>query len=252
LDNKSANIIEVFSSAQGEGLFVGQRQIFVRMAGCNLDCKYCDTDFRPVQNARIEQTPGMSDFEYVSNPVEIDTLFYYLKKLMTTDNLHSSISLTGGEPLLQVEFLREFLIQNKAKYKYDIYLETNGTLYQELEQVIKLVNFIAMDIKLPSSSKDGKEYWQQHKKFLEVIANTCKCKLKCFIKVVIDNNFSDSDLHNIIWCMSSSGIRYPLVLQPESNNPPEGTKLLQIQQRFLKQLSDVRIIPQTHKIININ
>ena len=38
-----APIIEIFSSIQGEGLLIGERQIFVRFAGCNLDCTYCDT-----------------------------------------------------------------------------------------------------------------------------------------------------------------------------------------------------------------
>jgi len=39
-----ADIAEIFSSIQGEGLYVGRRQIFIRFCGCNLNCRYCDTE----------------------------------------------------------------------------------------------------------------------------------------------------------------------------------------------------------------
>ena len=50
-----APIVEIFSSIQGEGLLVGRRQIFVRFAGCNLDCNYCDTeDSKSVKNGELK------------------------------------------------------------------------------------------------------------------------------------------------------------------------------------------------------
>ncbi len=76
----NANIVEVFSSVQGEGPYLGYKQIFIRFAECNLNCSYCDTDFKAVDKAKIELTPGKQDYELVENPIEMDTLFYYMKK----------------------------------------------------------------------------------------------------------------------------------------------------------------------------
>ena len=59
-----AQLIEVFSSIQGEGLLVGCRQIFLRFALCNLDCDYCDTPFAPQAACRIEDAPGAREALY--------------------------------------------------------------------------------------------------------------------------------------------------------------------------------------------
>lgn len=42
--NLQAGVSEIFSSIQGEGKYVGCRQLFIRLIGCNMDCPYCDTD----------------------------------------------------------------------------------------------------------------------------------------------------------------------------------------------------------------
>lgn len=251
MDKKTAQLIEIFSSVQGEGPYVGFRQLFMRFAGCNLACSYCDTGFNAPPNIRIEQTPGQQDFELIPNHIDGDAIFYYLTKLDNPRNSHHSLSLTGGEPLNQVEFLKEFLTENYAKYKFKIYLETNGTLFKELSQIVKLVDIVSMDIKIPSAAKNKTEHWQEHKKFLEVLEVNKKCKLEYFVKIVLNNDFSDYEIYNVIWCLSSEVFTPVLILQPETNNPPDGQKLLMWQEKLLKQLPDVRIIPQVHKICRV-
>ena len=106
---KTAKINEIFDSIQGEGPYIGYRQIFIRFCGCNMDCAYCDTDFKTGADYTPEQL---------------------VKKLDTFDlNAIHSISLTGGEPLIHLEFLKDFLPLVDKK----IYLETNGTMPQALK-----------------------------------------------------------------------------------------------------------------------
>ena len=251
MTEQNANIVEIFSSAQGEGLYIGYKQIFIRFAGCNLSCNFCDTDFKPKDTAKIELNAGKEDFEWVKNPLDKDTIFYYLKKLDISKKLHHSISLTGGEPLLQIDFLKDFLTDNFAKHKYKIYLETNGTLYEDFNKIVKLIDIVSMDIKIPSSAKNKEELWQKHKKFLDVYVENKKSKIELFVKVVVNENFSDEELYNIIWCLSSSEADVPVIIQPQSNNPPAGSQLLEWQSRLLKHINVVRIIPQAHKILGV-
>ena len=78
-----AQIKEIFVSIQGEGPYIGYKQLFIRFCGCNLSCNYCDTD--------------------TSNGVT-----YTIEEIMEIINNHQechSISLTGGEPLLHTGFL---------------------------------------------------------------------------------------------------------------------------------------------------
>ena len=100
---RKAKINEIFDSIQGEGPFIGYRQIFVRFCGCNLLCDYCDTEFDKGEDL---------------SPNEL------LEKIKRFDlNNVQSISLTGGEPLLHYEFLKEFL----PKLKKEI-LNHNGCM----------------------------------------------------------------------------------------------------------------------------
>ena len=144
--NKKGNIKEIFASIQGEGLLIGVQQIFIRFCGCNLSCNYCDTDFS-------------SSFKEYS----ADELIDYLKSNFDFNTINS-VSLTGGEPLLSVDFLKEFL----PKLKLPVYLETNGTIYEKLEDIINEIDYISADIKLPSCSGLQNSF-EKHQLFFEKI-----------------------------------------------------------------------------------
>ena len=102
-------INNIFYSLQGEGRNTGRAAVFIRFAGCNLRCSFCDTEF----NAYRE----MSDEEIV------DAIKAILPSPIT---LHPSplIVLTGGEPTLQVD---ETFVDFLHQYGYEVAMESNGT-----------------------------------------------------------------------------------------------------------------------------
>src|SRR5580704_13952779 len=100
---------EVFSGIQGEGALVGERQVFVRLAGCNIRCAYCDQPEaleRVAGPCRIEQSPGRRDWSTVASPLPIPEAATAIDRLWTALP-HHSVTLTGGEPLFQGERLSE-------------------------------------------------------------------------------------------------------------------------------------------------
>jgi organic radical activating enzyme len=218
-------VAEIFESIQGEGLYSGARQIFVRFFGCNLECKFCDTKL----DKFLEYEP--------------EALF---ARINGFNNTYHSVSFTGGEPVLQKDFLKEILkLTHQAGFKN--YLETNGTLPRNLGEVIDYIDIIAMDIKLPSSTGQG-EYWQEHREFLKIAYQK-----EVFIKTVICKSSALADLKKAIALISGLDRSIPFVLQP---NWFEMDGVLTQETRYFKEcslrnLSNVRIIPQMHKFMGV-
>lgn len=214
-------IKEIFESIQGEGPYIGYNQLFIRFAKCNLNCKYCDTDF----------TTNLKEYS-------IDELLYEVKKY---DNIHS-ISLTGGEPLLDSNFLKEFLPKTDKK----IYLETNGTLFNELKEIIDYVDIISMDIKLNSTSNNG-NLFETHKKFIEI----AKVK-ELFLKVVFDENITEEEISSTIKIAKENSLE--IILQPKMDgNDLKLTEqgISNIYKKFVNEYTKIRLIPQVHKFLRV-
>ncbi len=218
IDCKKASIIEIFSSIQGEGLFVGEMQTFVRFAGCNLHCKYCDTNH----------------CKEISKDYTVEDLALELK-----ENNAQTVSLTGGEPLLHSGYIKALIKQYKANY----YLETNGTLPNNLSEVLSLVNTVAMDIKLESATGE-KNKFKLNEEFARIAANA----KNFFIKIVFDKNISDEEIESCIKIAKACST--PIVLQPkmplDAGFSPE-----EIFNKFYSKYKNVRLIPQTHKFLSI-
>ena len=222
-------IKEIFTSVQGEGIRVGQRQIFIRFFGCNLSCKYCDTP--ETQRMKGHLICGGQEFE---NPVDIGFVVDQIKE--------PKVAITGGEPLLQIGFLKGLCQALKAEAK-DIYLDTNGTLPDGLEQVIDYLDIVALDFKIPSAT-GGQQFWSEHERSLRI------SRIKeVFVKMVIDENLKNEELDKTCEIIKGVDQSIPLVLQPVfSHDIPN---ILDIQHRASAQLKDVRIIPQVHKYLKL-
>lgn len=226
------DLIEIFSSLQGEGVFVGTKQIFIRFAGCNLNCSFCDTKKEPV-------IKGITAERVVAGVMDLQRRY----------GLHHSISLTGGEPLLHAGFL-ECLLPSLKEKNFKIYLETNGTLSEALKKILRYIDIIAMDIKLPSSA-DIPPLWERHIEFLKLAIIR-----DIFIKVVVTENTSEDDILKARDIVERFDKDIVFILQPASVDskgsfkiPKE--KLFAYFDLAKERLQDVRIIPQMHKIIGI-
>ena len=218
---KKTAIKEIFTSIQGEGLYVGEKHIFVRFCHCNLACKYCDTDFS-VSNAKR---------------YDIDELYNILSGLDV-----ETVSFTGGEPLVEVDFLLNFLEKYKNKLNKRIYLETNGTLYDNLLKIIDYVDIVAADIKLQSVTNEENRF-DINKKFLK-IAN----KKETFVKIVFDNNITYEEI--ITCCKLAKENNNIIVLQPKMPLSPD-IRIEKIFDLFYKNYKNIRLIPQVHKFLNL-
>ncbi len=202
-----APVSEIFASYQGEGIYTGQPQIFVRFVGCNLRCDYCDTP----ENQSLDENQ-----KYFS----IETIIARIKEFSSKrlsggeGSIPKTVSLTGGEPLLYPNFLTKLLPEIK-KLKLDVYLETNGTIPEAYEQVKKWVDVVSMDIKLPSASKT--EYWQEHKEFLKA------AKDKAFVKLVLTDKTKDEEIGKAIKIISEISPKIPFVLQPATPGKKSGS-----------------------------
>ncbi len=228
----SVKVREIFSSIQGEGIYVGRRQIFVRFAKCNLDCDYCDTAHK--RDAKFCMVAGKKKILKTA-----DDIVNEIKNLYTKDVF--SISLTGGEPLIYTSLIKQI----HKKTGIPLYLETNSTLPEKADEIKNLITYAACGIKL-----NYPKFYNASLKTIEIL-NHCLKSGNLFVKVVITENADVGQIEELTGDLKNIG-DLPLVLQPQTGIKWDNTyknTLLTMSETAGNFLSDVRIIPQLHKFL---
>jgi 7-carboxy-7-deazaguanine synthase len=217
-----APVSEIFLSHQGEGIFIGEPQVFVRFVGCNLRCDYCDNQkYFSVEDilARVNKLSG-------GKPI--------------------TVSLTGGEPLLYSGFLSQLLPALK-KAGCKTYLETNGTLPELFRKIVKWVDVAAMDVKVASAC--GANYWAEHKNFL------LAAKSKVFVKLVITDKTTVAEAAKAAAVVRAVSASIPFVLQIASTvkkcKAPSPETVFILTQAARKKIPHAFPCPQMHKIWDV-
>ncbi len=172
------DISEIFCSIQGESTYTGLPCVFVRLAGCNLRCNYCDTTY----SYKSEITLSTNDV--IAKVKEYDPV-----KL---------VEITGGEPLIQPEVFQ--LIRLLHENDHSILLETNGSiLLKEVpDYVIKIV-----DVKCPGSGEEN-SFILENLEFIN--------KEKDEIKFVLSDNFDYNWAKDFV--MKYNLIDYEILFSP--------------------------------------
>ncbi len=239
-----AYINEIFNSIQGEGPYAGMRQVFVRFGQCQLHCSYCDAkEARNISGScRIESNPGEGDFVPIKNPMQKTKVEDIIRQLWTPSTKH--ISFTGGEPLLNSNFIRTLDVE------YPMYLETNAGLPEQAQELKDIITIASCDIKLPEHGCTD-NYNDLLRKEIETISIFNEYAIT-FVKVIILPETTKRSLSLAVDAVVSIDRDIPFILQPvTSRNKISPGLLFELMDYACAKLKDVRVIPQLHTLLNI-
>ncbi len=178
-------LIEIFSSVQGESTFTGLPTTFIRLAACNLRCTWCDTAYSFGRGTTTAMADIIEKAENFGNPY---------------------ICITGGEPLLQPNVL--LLMKELCDRKFQLSIETGGSLStRDIDPRVRVI----LDVKCPGSGMKHKNLWDNlsllrpidEVKF--VLANRedfeyakAVCEKYCLFDVLKRGNILFSPVHGVL------------------------------------------------------
>jgi len=249
-----ALLAEIFNSWQGEGGSVrgsafGRRQIFVRFAGCDLRCRWCDSrefiDPRNVRRWRYEVEPFSGRFETRPNPATVDDIVDAVVRLDTGD-VHS-ISYTGGEPTLQRDLLP--VMTRLRELGFRNFLETHGGHPGLVERVADVTDYASVDIKDEGAlaSRDWRDLVLREVESLRILKDY---GVPSYAKLVVD---SRTRVENVRWYAELLKGTAPLVIQPAEPVDISQKHLMELYRVASSVLGrdDVGLSFQVHKYLNV-
>lgn len=226
---------------------IGHRQLFVRFTGCNLACRYCDTGKAraPAARCAVYRDSHGSPAYHIDNPVTVQGLMEAVCDLKKP--AHRTIAITGGEPLLHAGFLAGFLPAARGN-GLKVLLETNGTMPDELSTLAGMVDYLSMDIKIPSTSGEPSTP-EENLRFLQATDAE-----EVFVKIVVNADSREEELQTAVGVVNTSGLPAAVVLQPAMRDglpQVSGARLLELHDHLLRMCDTVRVIPQAHRILGV-
>ncbi len=238
-ENKArARVSEIFTSIEGEGIFVGKKTLFIRLSGCHLKCRWCDTKYAlPLDSGTDYQIDEIKDL--------------IIKELQP---FTYKVNFTGGEPLLQTEAVMELADFIKKQTNLKTYMESSCFDSELFSKVLPYIDICKIEFKTDDSKVVEDEEYDK------LILNEIKClelavdsNKVTYIKIVVTNSTNLESFKNLVYNISKkikpSDI-LGFIIQPSFGiDQPTVNKLLDTYDIVQPMFPEVRIIPQLHKEI---
>ncbi|HMS17833.1 MAG TPA: 7-carboxy-7-deazaguanine synthase QueE [Planctomycetota bacterium] len=246
----AADLLEVFSSIQGEGPRIGERHLFVRFSHCDLNCAYCDTPkcHQPQATFRLEGWPGSRQFQSHPNPVSAQALIGWVAERL--DQVpHRAVSFTGGEPLLH-PWMIEALSPRIRSLGVKTLLETDGMLDVAFRRVQSHIDIVSLDWKLPSAT--GQQIDAEPTR--SILRDSCG--QETYVKLVFAGQSPDEEILSAVTSIHEIRPEIPLILQPctpmgSVRVGPSKDAVARVFESASRIHGDVRVIPQVHRMLGV-
>jgi organic radical activating enzyme len=238
-ENKArARVSEIFTSIEGEGIFVGKKTLFIRFSGCHLKCRWCDTKYAlPLDSGTDYQIDEIKDL--------------IIKELQP---FTYKVNFTGGEPLLQTEAVIELADFIKKQTNLKTYMESSCFDSELFSKVLPYIDICKVEFKTDDSKVvEDEEYDNLILNEIKCLELAVKTNKATYIKIVVTNSTNLESFKNLIYNISKkikpSDI-LGFIIQPSFGiDQPTVNKLLDTYDIVQPMFPEVRIIPQLHKEI---
>ena len=238
-ENKArARVSEIFTSIEGEGIFVGKKTLFIRLSGCHLKCRWCDTKYAlPLDSGTDYQIDEIKDL--------------IIKELQP---FTYKVNFTGGEPLLQTEAVIELADFIKKQTNLKTYIESSCFDSELFSKVLPYIDICKIEFKTDDSNVvEDEEYDNLLLNEIKCLQLAVESNKATYIKIVVTNSTNLESFKNLVYNISKkikpSDI-LGFIIQPSFGiDQPTVNKLLDTYDIVQPMFPEVRIIPQLHKEI---
>ncbi len=246
-------LLEVFSTFQGEGPRVGERQVFVRLARCDLRCAFCDTpeSYPTPEHARLQVQPFGTKDEAEANPVALERILQAVARLDDPPGVHVALSITGGEPLLHPHAVHGLAV-GARRLGLRVHVETGGHRPGAVAHVVDVVDEFSPDLKLESATGSPTP-WDAHRETYRLLEQHRKALC---VKAVVGASTPEAEVQAAAAFACEHLPSAPFILQPATpygGGPatPSTSTLFRLHRAAGRAHPDVRVIPQVHRFLGL-